>query len=187
MNAIKKGCNILEKSINEYKQELLQLYHSRDTVAANAQLTPPNPDNGPQVNLSAPPPDEISAYNGEGGLTVALTHSRQTYPVAGALVTVVGQAGDVAKKTITDTSGKTPLIMLPAPSKIYSEIPGESYAQVAAFYTLKIQAQGFLPVTINGVPIFDGVNTTQPLDLTFSATAGSENPIVINLDNSYTL
>lgn len=117
---------------------------------------------------------------------MALTHSRGLYPVSGANVTVL--SGErVIEREVTDLSGKTRRIMLPAPSKIYSESPEGNPRDVSAFYNVTVSADGFLPVRLEGVPIFDGVNTTQPLDLTYRATAGNDRPITIKFDNSYTL
>ncbi len=181
----------MEKSIEDYKRELMELYHSRKAIPVNTQdVRPPEVDENIGTRPTLQLPEEIvpepESYTGRGGLTIALTHSRGLYPVSGANVTVL-QGDRTIEREVTDLSGKTGRIMLPAPSKIYSESPGENYRDVAAFYDIRIDADGFLPVRIEGVPIFDGVNTTQPLDLTYIAAAGNNQPITIKFDNSYTL
>ncbi len=182
----------MEKSIEDYKRELLELYNRRRVVAANTQDIRPeevaeNIGTRPVVPLPPTPTPEPEPYTGLGGLTVALTHSRGLYPVAGANVTITNSEGRDIEREVTDLSGKTRRILLPAPSKIYSEAPGTNYRDVSALYDIKIDANGFLPVTIEGVPVFDGVNTTQPLDLTFSTVTENGKPIVIKFNNTYTL
>ena len=181
----------MEKTIEDYKRELMDFYRRHEAVPANTQDIRPsevdeNIGSRPTIPLPSQPMPEPEAYTGVGGLTVALTHSRGLYPVAGANVTVL-DGNRVIEREVTDLSGKTKRLLLPAPSKIYSEAPGENYRDVSAFYDIKIEAEGFLPVTVEGVPIFDGVNTTQPLDLTYRSTAGNDQPIIIKFDNSYTL
>ena len=181
----------MEKSIEDYKRELLEYSRRAKVIPANTQeVRPPEVDEniGTRPDVTLPPqflPDPEN-YTGSGGLTVALTHSRGLYPVAGASVTIYD--GDkVIEREVTDLSGKTKRILLPAPAKIYSESPGENPRDVSAFYDLLIEADGFLSVRVEGVPIFDGVNTTQPLDLTYTAAAENNQPIIIKYDNSYRL
>lgn len=181
----------MEKSIEDYKRELLEFSRRARVIPANTQdIRPPEVDEniGTRPDLSLPEeflPDP-EEYTGSGGLTVALTHSRGLYPVSGANITVF-DGGRVIEREVTNSSGKTQRLLLPAPSKIYSETPGENPRDVSAFYDLLIEADGFVPVRIEGVPIFDGVNTTQPLDLTYTAAAENNRPIVIKYDNNYTL
>ena len=181
----------MEKSIEDYKRELMELYRSRPIVPANSQAVreqdTPITEQRPIVPFAQNDEQLREPYTGKGGLMVALTHSRGTYPVEGASVSVLDKNGRVIDREVTDNSGKTTRLLLPAPSKILSEAPGESYSNVAAFYDLKIEAENFVPVTIKGVPIFDGVNTTQPLDLTYTASAASNQPIVISFSNTNTL
>ena len=182
----------MAKTFEDYKRELMDMYNmAKENPSGNRDVGNPNQENTGERPLllldTDTTPPHSDEYTGKGGLTVALTHSRQTYPVSGATVEILNGNGKTIDTEVTDQSGKTRRILLPAPSKVYSETPGESYKDVAAFYIIKINADGFLPVTIKNVPVFDGVNTTQPLDLTFSATAGSENPIVIDLSRVNTL
>ncbi len=181
----------MDKTVEDYKRELMEFYHRHKAIPANTQdIRPPEVDENIGTRPTVPLPPQFlpdpEAYTGRGGLTVALTHSRGLYPVSGASVTVL-QGDRVLEREVTDLSGKTRRMILPAPSKIYSESPGESYRDVSAFYDIRIEADDFLPVTVEGVPIFDGVNTTQPLDLTFRTTAGNDRPIIIKFDNSYSL
>lgn len=181
----------MEKSIEDYKRELLEFSRRAKVLPANTQdIRPPEVDEAigtrPDVPLSPEFLPDPESYTGSGGLTVALTHSRGLYPVSGATVTVY-DGNRVIEREVTDLSGKTKRVLLPAPSKIYSESPGENPRDVSAFYDLSIEADGFLPVRIEGVPIFDGVNTTQPLDLTYRVSAAGDQTIVIKYDNSYRL
>ena len=181
----------MPKSMEDYKQELMDFYRRAKAIPVNSQdVRPPEveEDAGTRPDVALPEnfsPD-VDSYTGFGGLTVALTHSRGLYPVAGAAVTVLSK-GKVIEREVTDLSGKTERLRLPAPAKIFSETPAEGYRDVSAFYDLWIEADEFVPVRVEGVPIFDGVNTTQPIDLTFKVSADNDRPITIKYDNGYNL
>ncbi len=134
-----------------------------------------------------PPKAPEKGQMGEGSLVVFVTHSRGLYPVENATVRVAKKSGEPIVTERTDSSGKTPPLTLPAPSKIYSETPGENAADVSEGYDVRIDADGFVSVIIQGVPIFDGVKTLQPIDLVSLSAAPGPGPTVIKCNNSYTL
>lgn len=134
-----------------------------------------------------PPKAPEKGQMGEGSLVVFVTHSRGLYPVENATVKVAKENGEPIVTERTDSSGKTPPLTLPAPSKIYSETPGENAADVLEGYDVRIDADSFVSVIIQGVPIFDGVKTLQPIDLVSLSAAPGPGPTVIKFNNSYTL
>lgn len=145
---------------------------------------PPRPQPSQTRPVPVPPPSapELSA---SGTLVVALTHSKGLFPVPNARVCVSDSLGNNLGCKQTDASGRTDEWRLSAPPKANSASPGSS--NVSAFYNLRIDADGYVPVIIEGVPIFDGVRTLQPLDMFFAGAAPSTAPEVIKFNNSYTL
>ena len=140
-----------------------------------------------EVTDYKPPKPLPKGRMGEGSLVIIVTHSKGLYPVENALVRVTKNDGEPIISERTDSSGKTPPLSLPAPSKIYSEAPGESSSDVLEGYNVRIDADGFVSVIIEGVPVFDGVKTLQPMDLVSISAAPGPGPTVIKFNNSYTL
>jgi hypothetical protein len=55
---------------------------------------------------------------------------------------------------ITDTSGKTPILTVPAPSRELTEAPGERVP--FAVYRAAVTAPGFLPMINENITVFGG-------------------------------
>ena len=70
--------------------------------------------------------------------------------------------------TMTDESGKTAEISLPAPRRDKSQTPGGT--DVFATYDALIFATGTVPVVVHDIPIFDGITTIQPVALSFDVS-----------------
>ena len=151
--------------------------------------TPPRPvpQPTPPTRPQPMPPIKPPTHSGIGTLVVVLTHSKGLFPVPNAKVCVSDANGNSIGCNITDSSGRTAEWRLPAPPKANSTSPGASASDVSAFYNIRVDAEGYLPVIIEGVPIFDGVRTLQPLDMFFAGAAPSGAPEVIKFSNSYTL
>lgn len=138
---------------------------SADTAApsGSSRTTTPPVSEGSQRMAATP-------NLGAGNLIVNVTTQSRTKPVVGAVVTVShpDESGNkIAAQVITDSSGKTELIRLPAPIR---EIP--IYPQpmtggdLSAKYIVDIQAPGFEAVSGEEVSIFDGVTSVKRVDLT---------------------
>lgn len=113
--------------------------------------------------------------NETGFLTVAVTHSKGLYPVKSAVVTVFDQNGMFINNFVTNESGKTEAINLPAPDFSLSQT-AQNAGGSAAYYTVKIEAADFLEKVINGAAVYSGVNSLLGVDLTydFSSNETSE-------------
>ena len=101
-----------------------------------------------------------------GALVVAVTTARGALPIAGATVKVTSseaQNNDISFSLITDRSGRTEKIYLPAPPARLSQSPGGE--NVSAIYTVTVQADGFYDFISDRVPVFAGVTSVQPVDL----------------------
>lgn len=113
-----------------------------------------------------------------GRLIVILTHSRGLFPVESAAVEVYSTDGRRLVSTVTDMSGRTEIISLPAPSKTLSSAPGG--VEPTAFYDVFVEAQGFVPTRVKNVKVYEGVTSLQKLDLPYK-TASNDAEWVIDL------
>ena len=101
-----------------------------------------------------------------GALVVAVTTARGAFPIIGADVTVTGseeENGDISFSLVTDRSGKTEKIYLPALPANLSQSPGGK--NVSAIYGVTVKANGFYEFKSDRVPVFAGVTSIQPVDL----------------------
>ena len=120
-------------------------------------------------------------YTDNGKLIVTVTHSKRTFPVENAAVTVFDNNGKTVTVAVTDNSGKTPAIELGAPELNLSLSPGENPTNTAAYYTVKIAANSFLEKTVENVPVYSGITSLQAVDLTFrdAVTGGNITDITV--------
>ena len=99
---------------------------------------------------------------GRGYLIVSVRAGEGAIPLEGALVTLRGgdaTEGDAIASFITDRSGNTPRITLPAPPRINSESPngGKPYAS----YSADISLDGYFTNLYTNIPIFDTITSVQ--------------------------
>ena len=102
-----------------------------------------------------------------GTLIFQVTGGQGAFPVPDAVVTLSKMLHDNLSLSVTirtDESGKTEPISLPAPDRKLSQSPNNGI--VYAAYDAKVTAEGFLPTEIRNLPVFDGVTTIQPVNLT---------------------
>jgi len=87
----------------------------------------------------------------KGLLQITATQNNRARPVHGAKITIFNTDQKQIEEIITDDSGQTPQIQLPAPPLDYSLVPGSPmpYAQ----YNIHITADGFAPLAINDVQV----------------------------------
>ena len=102
------------------------------------------------------------AMPGRGYLVVSVRAGEGAIPLEGALVTLRGgdaTDGDAIASFITDRSGNTPRITLPAPPRINSESPngGKPYAS----YSADISLDGYFTNLYTNIPIFDTITSVQ--------------------------
>lgn len=106
---------------------------------------------------------------GAGNLIVNVTTQSRTKPVVGAVVTVnhPDESGNrMAARAVTDSSGKTELIRLPAPIREIPVYPQPmTGGDLSAKYIVNVQAPGFEEVSGEEVSIFDGVTSVKRVDL----------------------
>ena len=101
-----------------------------------------------------------------GTLIFQVTGGQGAFPVAGATVTITKPLDErlgISVTVITDESGKTAPISLPAPSKELSQKPNNGI--VYATYQAEISAPNHVTTKIRDLPVFDGITTIQPVNL----------------------
>ena len=171
----------MDKSIFEkYIQEMRTLKTMASPSAGTAAPTPKKVD-------SAPNSENMS---GMGNLIVNVTSVRGLYPVSGAQVVVFtgdGENQKILARLITDSSGKTPITELPAPSSRFTETP-EPSERPYSYYNIKTVADGFVDAYNYNVTVFDKVTSLQTVNLQPLTTGVDSNrPIVIDEFENYTL
>ncbi len=101
-----------------------------------------------------------------GYLVVNTSTARGAIPLEGVSITVFDNdtpGNPIMAAVTTDNSGKSPRIALPAPDRSLSMQPGSS--KPFASYLVIAEKEGYYPVSYNGVPVFSGVTSIQPVEL----------------------
>ncbi len=121
-----------------------------------------------------------------GRLIFNITHSRGTYPVPNALITIY-KDDTIIDAVTADESGKSPTITLEAFDKRFSESPGNNINNITKFYDAKIDADGFVSVMIKNIPIYENVTTLQSYDMLYKSTVANDEIITVTLPDNTTV
>lgn len=142
-----------------------------EVVTEPEEPTPPEPAPAPpQPEETVPPPAFAPAPPLEVGyLQVWVTTASSALPVEGAHVTVSRDNPNDPRRTaqfigVTDRSGRTEIIPLPAASSQLSLAPGGDPAPYT-LYNVEVYAEGFYRVENVGIPMYGGVHAIQPVRL----------------------
>ena len=112
------------------------------------------------MNNNARPPE---SSDGVGYLIVKVSTALGAIPLDDALVTIRGaerENSDVIYSQKTDRSGITQRVSLKAPSIVESESPG--YPRPYALYSVDVRRDGYLPLRLEDVAVFDSITSIQP-------------------------
>ncbi len=103
---------------------------------------------------------------GSGDLIVQVSIARGSIPVEGAAVTVTDNAPSPNHIALlmTDNSGRTERLTLPAPSRELSQTPNGTERPYSVYHVL-IEKEGYYPVQLLNIPIFDRISSIQPVSL----------------------
>lgn len=107
--------------------------------------------------------DFIKANNRLGSLSFRTYTARNALPVPNANIVVFKTIGDKRHtfyNLTTDRSGQTKEVTLPAPPSSLSQSP-TSGVQPYSLFDAEITAEGFNPVSIRNLPVFEGVLSVQ--------------------------
>ena len=121
----------------------------------------------------------------KGYLQVNVASSDTNYPIQGAKVSIIDQStGRTIEELTSDSSGQTDIITLPSPPLELSLSPSEirPYSE----YNLKIEAEGFEAVTIEGSEILSGTTSNQPVRMIpLRLMEGTDEDIIIGEHTLY--
>ena len=99
-----------------------------------------------------------------GYLQIQTRTAREAIPLDGALVQVLDDEGNVLYRLITNESGETTVVPLETTDGNFSRNP--DYLGAPYFsYGVKVEAEGFEPVTVERIPIFDGETAVLPVSM----------------------
>ncbi len=108
--------------------------------------------------------DEFMKANQRLGTLRFRTYTaRNALPVPNANIVVfknIGGSKHIFYTLTTDQSGQTEIVTLPAPPSSLSQTPN-SGIQPYALYDADITAEGFIPVSIRKLPLFEGILSVQ--------------------------
>lgn len=153
-----------------YKEQLLKTFSKSPAIPVNVPtVAPPPAESPPPVAVPAQTetaPIDAPCRLGDhcGLLAVNVTTAKGALPIAGAHISVTDENGAIMAFLTTDISGKTHAISLPTPPESLSENPENTLKPYAA-YNVLVTAEGFYPVEVLKIPIFDTVQSIQPIDL----------------------
>ncbi|NLW74775.1 MAG: hypothetical protein GX057_07850 [Clostridiales bacterium] len=102
---------------------------------------------------------------GVGYLIIRTTTARSAVPVSGATVTIKGAEPELSEIHITlktDHDGMTEKETLPCPPKTVRPVIGQ---RPYSLYDIHVHAEGYVPRSCIGIPIFDGITSYQTIDL----------------------
>lgn len=140
-------------------------YKSREDVKELEQTTAPR---------TPAPEREYSSYRQfvdetprRGTLQFVVSAARQALPIEGArceVSKVIGGEKHVFYTLLTDRSGQTETVSLPALPSALSQTP-EGNIQPYVLYDAKVAKPGFTDVIIKNLPIFEGIKSVQRVNL----------------------
>lgn len=122
-----------------------------------------------------------------GTLIVRVTTARSALPVEGAVISVVCPPGSPegqeipCRQVVTDRSGQSEPISLPAPSSEGSTNPEEASGSYYS-YIVQVEHPGYRPMTILNVSSFSGIDSTLPVTMIpIQSEEEAVEPIVIDI------
>lgn len=110
-------------------------------------------------------------YLDRGNLQIFVTEGES--PVPGAQVRISDpQTGKVLEEAVTDESGQTPFVELPAPPMEWSVVEGEAAQRPYAVYNVTVSAGGWQTLHIGGVELLPAGRAIQRAELLRAAPGG---------------
>lgn len=123
-------------------------------------------DNFPQAPMEpeCADMDEFLRLNPmQGSVRFRTYTARNALPVPGARVVLfktIGGSRHIFYDVVTDISGLTATLALPAPPSHLSQSPNAKM-QPYALYDADITAKGYIPVSVRSLPVFEGIISVQ--------------------------
>lgn len=130
--------------------------------------------------------DEMADLTDTGLLRIRTLTGDSAFPVAGAHVTVTVRRNGrehLAYLMITDESGETPTVSMPAPPASLSQQPGN--VQPFTVVDIRVFANGYFRAQMLNVPVFAGVTSLQTFQLIPLPLIMHENQETLSTDTEF--
>lgn len=101
----------------------------------------------------------------KGSILIYTSAAGQAAPLPGVTLTVADAGGSVRARLVTDADGFAEAADLPAPDAAYSLDAANTTVQPYALYHIEATLDGWQPLVLNGVQVFDGQQTVARLNL----------------------
>lgn len=133
----------------------------------------------------------LSANPETGALRIETYASDRAFAVPSARVMVflpLDSGNITLYDGITDISGSSERIVLPAPPRSLSMSPNSGNILPYSAYTVYIEHPSYVRALFNNVPVFSGIESVQPVQMLAKVAGLSEpDPIIVNESGSSTL
>lgn len=139
-----------------------------------AKISPDNQENSSRTQPPDYPQPNYSSYeefekhnSGKGTLIFQISTAQGALPIENAKCVLTKNFGGIIheiKALLTNESGKTEPLLLPAPPSSLSQ-QYEKQIQPFALYDAAVSRNGFVDVVLKDIPIFDGVQSVQRVSL----------------------
>lgn len=101
----------------------------------------------------------------KGSILIYTSAAGQAAPLPGVTLTVTDAGGGVRARLVTDADGFAEAADLPAPDAAYSLDAANTTVQPYALYRIEAALDGWQPLVLNGVQVFDAQQTVARLNL----------------------
>ena len=101
----------------------------------------------------------------KGSILIYTSAAGQAAPLPGVALTVTDAGGSVRARLVTDADGFAEAADLPAPDAAYSLDAANTTVQPYALYRIEAAPDGWQPLVLNGVQVFDAQQTVARLNL----------------------
>ena len=101
----------------------------------------------------------------KGSILIYTSAAGQAAPLPGVSLTVTDAGGSVRARLVTDADGFAEAADLPAPDAAYSLDAANTTVQPYALYRIEAALDGWQPLVLNGVQVFDAQQTVARLNL----------------------
>ena len=112
----------------------------------------------------------------KGSILIYTSAAGQAAPLPGVTLTVTDAGGSVRARLVTDADGFAEAADLPAPDAAYSLDAANTTVQPYALYRIEAALDGWQPLVLNGVQVFDAQQTVARLNLLPAAARGRLRP-----------
>lgn len=98
----------------------------------------------------------------QGTIVVEVKRADRPLPIANAQVTVTSQETEESSSLVTDSSGRTPALTVPAPP-VEASLRPDSAQPPFSRYNVSVSAAGYTPVRVVGVQVFPNIESIVPV------------------------